>query len=113
MTKKEQYRLDKLMPEGVPKYIRVYESKDSVADPYTVVYTGNYRGVGWFQYVGMSGSPFWPQGVCQHGESPTQIDRPTYGHLGKRIGFWSLPPDCRKVVIRDYRAIWNLPEVES
>jgi len=29
-------------------------------------------------------------------------------HLGKRIAFADLPPDCRKLVLSDYKEIWNL-----
>ncbi len=45
--------------------------------------------------LGMSGAPFHPQGVCQHG----------YGipgrHNGKRIKFEDLPADCKKAVMQD------------
>ena len=118
------------MPNGIPKYIRAYDSgPDGSADRYTVVYTGKYRTLGTkrgeartlgnFQYVGMSALPFHPQGVGQHGESPQQIDvnksgfAPAMGrknHLGKRIPFVELPPDCQTLVLRDYRNIWGLPE---
>jgi len=30
-------------------------------------------------------------------------------HLGKRIPFSELPPDCQRLVMQDYREIWNLP----
>jgi hypothetical protein len=56
----------------------------------------------------MSGAPFWPQGVCQHGSHTSQIDRPRHGHLGARIGFLDLPPDCRIVALRDYLELWDL-----
>ena len=48
-------------------------------------------------------SPFHPQG-----ESPDQIDRPTYGHLGKKIKFSDLPEDCQTLVLQDYKEIWGL-----
>lgn len=114
MTKKQEARLARLLPEGKPRYIRVYDSgPDDSADRYTVVYTGNYnqgapRNIACTQYVGMSGSPFHPQGVCMHGESFGPIDRPTYGHLGKKIKFDDLPTDCKEVVMRDYKSIWEL-----
>ena len=103
----------RLMPNGKPKYIRVYDNGGETADRYTVVYTGNYnagvpRNVACTQYVGMSGSPYHPQGFCQHGESFGPIDRPRYKHLGKKITFEQLPKDCQDVVIHDYKAIWNL-----
>lgn len=116
MSVSRKARVNSLMPNGIPKYIRVYDFGENEVDRYTVVYTGNYRGQGYFQHVGMSASPFNPQGVCQHGESPTQIDvidgwPPKVGrknHLGKRITFNDLPNDCQQVVMDDYMSIWNL-----
>ena len=109
-------RLLSLLPQGTPKYIRCYDNGRSF-DRYTVVYTGRYRGKGWFQYVAMSEAPFHPQGFGQHGEHPQQIDVNKWGfapaigrknHLGTRIHFESLPTDCRKLVLSDYKAIWGL-----
>lgn len=113
-------RTAKLLPNGEPKYVRCYDNGGTSADRYTVVYTGRYRGKGWFQHVGMSANPFHPQGVGMHGEHSQQIDvnksgfAPAIGrknHLGKRITFAELPPDCQKLVLVDYRAIWELPSL--
>lgn len=120
-------RLECLMPNGIPKYIRAYDNGGESCDRYTVVYTGKYRTLGvkrggprvmgWFQYVSMSASPFHPQGFGQHGEHSQQIDVNKWGfapamgrknHLGTRISFTQLPPDCQKLVISDYKAIWQL-----
>jgi len=108
-------RKTQLMPDGKPKWIRCYDSGQP-GDRYTVVFTkkaqANTRTDRWFLYVGMSGQPYHPQGFCQHGESKWQpADRPTYSHLGKRIDFFDLPQDCRKVVISDYCELWELNEV--
>lgn len=116
MSVSRKARVNSLMPKGIPKYVRVYDFGEEHCDRYTVVYTGNYRGKGWFQYVGMSAAPFHPQGVCQHGETPNQVDvvkgwppaMGRKGHLGKRISFNDLPKDCQKVVMRDYMTLWNL-----
>ena len=107
---KKKLRSARLLPNGIPRYIRCYDSGENGSfDRYTVCYTGNYRGkTDWFQYVGMSTYPFHPQGFGQHGESETQIDRPTYGHLGKKIKFEDLPQDCQKLVLQDYKEIWKL-----
>jgi len=74
LTKKEQKhkeRTERLLPNGVPRYIRCYDNGGKTADRYTVCYTGNYRGKtkGWHDYVGMSGAPFHPQGIGQHGQT--------------------------------------------
>ncbi len=132
MNKTTAKRIQALLPNGIPKYIRAYDNGGETADRYTVVYTGNYRKpLGkelrqsghygqkeWFQHVSMSDSPFHPQGIGMHGEHPTQIDVNAYGfapamgrknHLGKRIPFSELPPDCKQLVMQDYREIWSLP----
>jgi hypothetical protein len=102
-------RTERLMPGGIPRYIRCYDYPASF-DRYTVVYTGHYtqNTGGQFWYVGMSTYPFHPQGFGQHGESDRPIDRPAYGHLGKKISFNDLPDDCKKLVIQDYTALWNI-----
>jgi len=107
---------EQLLPEGVPKHVRCYDNGGETTDRYTVCYTGRYRGTGWFQHVCMSADPFHPQGVGLHGEHPSQIDAPKgwppaigrRNHLGKRIAFTELPEDCRKLVLQDYKEIWNL-----
>jgi hypothetical protein len=102
-------RQERLMPEGVPRYIRCYDNGGETADPYTVVFTGNYSGRnGICRFLGMSDNPFYPQGVCQHGEHNAIIDRPKWLHLGKKISFEELPADCRKVVIQDYKELWGI-----
>jgi len=103
-------RADSLMPAGIPRYVRCYDNGGTdkpggSSDRYTVVYTGR-KGGG--NYIGMSAYPTHPQGIGQHGESQFPIDRPTYGHLGRKIRFEALPPDCQKVVLSDYKDIWEL-----
>jgi hypothetical protein len=109
MSKALDKRIERLMPKGVPKWIRCYDNGGETCDRYTVVYTGNYAGRnGRCEYVSMTGSPYHPQGVCSHGEHTRVIDYPTYGHLGKKIKFVDLPEDCRKVVLHDYKQLWEL-----
>lgn len=123
-------RRKKLLPNGIPRYIRCYDNGYS-GERYTVVYTGNYRKrfsnrfdgamdefeKSWFQYRGMSSEPFHPQGIGMSGEHHTQIDVNRWGfapamgrknHLGTRIPFSKLPRDCKKLVLSDYRKIWGL-----
>ena len=102
-------RVEKFMPNGVPKNIRIYDNGGETVDRYTVVFTGNFKGRdGRCYYLGMSESPFHPQGFGQHGESDTVIDYPKYSHLGKKIKFQDLPTDCQKAVIEDYIEIWDI-----
>lgn len=106
-------RKNRLMPNNTPRWIRCYDNGGKTWDRYTVVYTKKHwyddGRVYSFGYVGMSSNPFAPQGFGQHGESNFQpIDRPSYGHLGKKITFAELPEDCQKLVREDYMELWNL-----
>ena len=116
LTKKEQKqkeRAERLVPNGVPRYIRCYDMGEGQFDRYTVCYTGNYKGKakGWHDYVGMSANPFHPQGFGQHGQTEFQpCDKPSYKHLGKKIKFEDLPKDCQKLVMDDYLYLWDFTD---
>lgn len=103
-------RKEKLMPNGIPKYVRCYDNGGRTADQYTVVFTGRYRHKtgNEFWVLGMNKYPFHPQGIGMHLTYPYQIDYPTYGHLGKKIKFTDLPEDCRKAVLQDYVYLWDI-----
>lgn len=103
-------RQERLMPNGTPKYVRVYDNGGKSIDRYTVVYTGRWKGKTGcgFPFIGMSATPTHPQGFGQHGWSQNAIDRPAYKHLGKKIMFNDLPDECKKVVIDDYKYLWEL-----
>jgi hypothetical protein len=104
MMRKPYRRARTDYPAGV---VAIYDNGGKTIDRYTVVYepypvawaaepTGQYIV---FPYVGMSGSPFWPQGFCQHGE--TIMRRPYVDRNDRVIRFEDLPADCQKVVRRD------------
>lgn len=105
---KQVVRINRLLPAGVPKYVRCYDNGGRTFDRYTVVFTGNYAGRIECDYVGMSDHPCHPQGFCIHASSPSIIDKPTYSHLGKKIQFSQLPFDCQSLVLSDYKELWNL-----
>jgi hypothetical protein len=127
MNKKQQARMNSLMPNGIPKYVRIYDNGGTEAggtiDRFTVIFSGNYRkrlSTGgfdcWIQGIGMSEAPYHPQGFGQHCEWENSIDT-TNGwtipigrknHLGKRIRFEDLNKDCQKLITQDYKDIWNL-----
>ncbi len=88
-----------------PRWIRCYDNGGKTADRYIVVFTKGKR-----VYLSMNREPFHPQGIGMHGEwnkGENSIDRPTYGHLGKKIAFNQLPEDCQKLVRQDYSAMWD------
>lgn len=82
--------------------IRCYDNGGKTADRYMVVYMDIYEG--WklhrrlYGSRSMSDSPFHPQGVAIYGEA--MLGK----HLGKRIKFAELPPDCQKLVLLDLRS---------
>lgn len=128
MNKKQIARKESLMPNNVPKYVRIYDNSGlsfSSFDCYTVVFSGNYNNTGKkgrgrrslsYFYLAMSAHPFDPQGFGQHGESNKIIDTVNgwaipigrKNHLGKRINFSDLPIDCQTFVLSDYIEIWGL-----
>lgn len=95
-----------------------YPEKGSF-DRYTVVFTGHYKGREGCDYIGMSQHPSHPQGFGQHGHHASQSDvggsgfPPAVGDrgdLGRRITFQTLPPDCQRLALLTYMAIWGLME---
>lgn len=121
-------RKDRLCPNGIPRWVRVYDNEGETIDRYTVIYarqSDKAPGIATqYPYVGMSERPTHPQGFGQHGHSnnwpadyqkskhtgnllwPPKIGRKC--HLGKRIRFEDLPAECQRVVMSDYKAYWNL-----
>ncbi len=97
-------------PDGSPKHIRCFEykGKDAPADRFTVIYTRADRAgcrPGYAYYISMSENPYHALGIGQHGECELRHFKPTHG---TRISFHDLPPDCQRVVERDYDEMWNI-----
>lgn len=109
MTKLEKREARFLKSDGTPKYLRCYESRDDVFDKWTAIYTRQQDGRCF--YIGMSEHPTWPNGFGQHGDELNMIDRPRYGHLGKKIKFTDLPKACQRLVMREYREMWGIAGV--
>lgn len=112
-------RRQRLLPTGVPRWVRIYDNGGETIDRYTVVFTGRYghKTARQTLYLAMNARPYHPQGFGQHGESPDRFDVNKWGyppamgrknHLGTRIPFKALPQDCQKLVLDDYRELWDL-----
>ena len=124
MIARDRARRERLLPKGVPRYVRCYDAGDAVADRYTVVFSGNWRGKprSTTCFRGMSAHPTHPLGFGQWGEHRGELDskggwtlpvgrrHPT---LGLRIPFADLPPDCRELAMRDYCELWGLGKKEK
>lgn len=126
MTTRQRARRQRLIPGGIPRYVRCYDNGGKTADRYTVCFTGRaakMSGAGimpdQWPLLAMSGSPFHPQGVGMHSHTnfrPADVVGGAWGgpaigrrcRLGKRIPFRQLPADCRKLVLQDYKEIWGL-----
>lgn len=121
MTK--QQRIENLLPGGKPKYVRIYDNagtENESCDHYTVVFSGHYthKTGGQHWVLGMSGEPYHPQGIGMHCEYDQIVDAPNgfapaigrKCHLGKRIPFDQLPPDCKDLVLHDYCYLWDIPD---
>lgn len=91
-------------PQGV---IGIYDNGGRTADRYTVAYEPyEVDGETWFPYTYMSAAPFWPQGVCMHGEGRFRPDS-GWGTSDKQktIAFEALPADCQRTVHQDLAAV--------
>jgi hypothetical protein len=102
-------RYDQLMPNGIPKYLRIYDNGGETFDRYTIVFTRK-RFNGEFVIIGASGEPCHPQGFYQHCNAEQLPDRPVYSHLGKPIEFIDLPHDLKIAVQSEYAALWGIED---
>lgn len=99
-------RIERLMPNNVPRYIRCYDDGGE-GDRYTVVFTK----IGSVDPALKGGSYYLAltsDGSFYRGTSDIPIDKTSYRHLGKRIKFHELPEACQKVVRSEYMLIWGL-----
>lgn len=74
--------------------VRIYDNGGRTFDRYTAVYMDSPEKMpGLYECLGMSANPF--EGFGMHcTASPGR-------HLGKRIKFEQLPPDCQKAIMQD------------
>jgi hypothetical protein len=107
---KQAERVARLMPGGIPRYVRVYDNGGKTMDRYTIVFTGRYPKdeLGTYFMRHCSTNPYHPQGV---GISDTW--RPPFGFkwsvFGKRVKDLStLPIRVRESLLEDYCELWNL-----
>lgn len=105
-------RVAKLLPDGEPKWVRVYEQDPGSAEQYVVVYSGAYDkpdGKHWYVFLRCDGTfrSGSQLGTLDGGGVQMGCNHP---RLGKRIRFENLPVNCQKVVISDYTCLWDLPE---
>jgi len=129
-SRRSDKRLAALLPNGVPKYVRCYDNGGpevgGSGDRYTVCFTGragvergrDRQSDPEYSYRAMSSDPFHPQGIGMWGSTKwhhCDVNKsgfaPAIGrkcHLGRRIRFQDLPPDCKNLVMSDYREIWKL-----
>ena len=75
--------------------IKCYDNGGLSIDRYTVVFLNQSEGGNLFSALAMNAYPFAPQGFGLH--CSAALGR----HLGKRIAFSDLPPDCQKAVRND------------
>lgn len=101
-------RQTNLMPNGIPRYVRIYDNGGRSFDRYTCLFTGRYKGSRESKvYLGMSERPYHPQGVGMHGESRETLDARGYSHLGTPVQFTALPDEVQRCIIQTYRGLWE------
>lgn len=110
---------------GTPIFVNCYDNGGKTADRYTVCFTLGYdpetgedidytfQTCGEFWVLAMSENPYNPQGIGLHLSYPWEIDGGgyydgEYEHLGNKIDFLELPEKCQKLVLSDYKYLWDL-----
>ena len=75
------------------------------AERYTAVITGALaeNKPGEYLYLAMSEVSYEPDG-----SSTLRRGRPPYESLGREISFHDFPEDCRRLILKNYRRLWNL-----
>lgn len=76
-------------------HVKIYDNGGKSFDRYTAVYMQFPEGRGLYAARGMSERPYHPQGFGQY--CTAMPGR----HLGRRIAFDALPPDCQRLVLSD------------
>jgi len=113
-------RRERLMPGGVPRYVRCYRDDSYDWDKWSVIFTGrSAKEKGYPGYpdewptVGLSGhssSKGQPADTMKPGVKgyfwPPAMGRKCY--LGVRIPFASLPTQLQQTALEDYKEIWKL-----
>lgn len=77
------------------KNVRIYDNGGKTFDRFTAVYMNQPESLGLYGARGMSENPFHPQGFGMYCSAMPGR------HLGKRIAFEQLPPDCQRLVLTD------------
>lgn len=111
MTKKQQARIESLLPNGKPKHLRLYLLDTEKMFGYTAIFSGNWKGrpLGHTYCVNFNSRPNHPQyGVYMRDMIQGDIDRPRYSHLGKKVSFDDLNPECQEAILAEYKDIWSL-----
>jgi hypothetical protein len=111
---------------GQPFHIRVTDNGGKTADRFTVYFVGarvkrEAHMDNQLTYLGMSSHPTWPQGICQHGFTNSVcatnllarlrwdhilVDKINEAQGDRDIAFSSLPEDCQRAALADYRCFW-------
>jgi len=117
MTATQQNRVDRLMPGGVPRYVRIYDAGSEYQDRYTIVYSGAAVAKacgGEHPYTSLTRWACSYHGSCDEavdsllGARPPVIGRKN--HLGRRIAFAELPECCKEFVLEEYKEYWSIPQ---
>jgi hypothetical protein len=80
------------------KNVWIYDNGGKTFDRYTAVYLLEREGPNLYGARGMSEHPFHPLGFGMYCSAMPGR------HLGKRIKFEQLPPDCQRLVLSDLKA---------
>lgn len=105
-------RTEHLLPNNVPRYVRVYDNGGESLDRYTIVFTNKRGGY----YVAASDDP---RGIYSHADGLPDAGKasgykwpPAIGrrnHLGTRIPVTQLPSVLQTSILCEYCHLWDIP----
>ena len=103
-------RWNRLLPNGWPRWLKLYDNGGKSKDCYFAVFTKGRPGY-WraYQTVSFNAVPNHPQmGIYMHNEYTRPGELKLGAHLGKRIDIQELPPDCVRAIYEEYCYWWDL-----
>lgn len=129
MSASKVAREGRLLPGGVPRWVRVYDDAEWSPAVFIVVFTGKVshegdegsRSARFYPYIMLGEEPTTEPQACENKGQPIDTTReyrngwfwpPAIGrkhyNLGKRIAFTDLPAACQKIALETYRELWGI-----
>lgn len=101
MSRTKAQRLTRLLPEGVPRYVRVYKQRGCFSEKWAVEYTG--------KYLAKTGGRRWLLMFTEPGGYVRTVELWKYERPpGQRVEWKALPELGQRVVRMQYCFLWDI-----